>query len=206
MTPSFILASSSPYRRAQWEERFTLPITCISPMIDEQEMADEHPEKLAKRLSVEKAKSVAARIGHSSTPSYIIAGDQTADFEGSILRKPGDIDRANKQLNTFQGKTITFYSGICVFNVSSGEYQSTIAKTRVKFRTLNDAQIRAYTQADKPVDCVGAFKNEALGIALFEHIESHDPTALTGLPLIALVRIFDEMGVDLLSLSASAQA
>ncbi len=212
--PSFILASGSPYRRAQWESRFALPIRCISPDIDEKPLPGEAPAITAQRLSGEKAQAVASLLemddAHKpmhnpmKAPTYIIAGDQTAEFEGKLLHKPGTAHKAKEQLSLFQGKSVDFYSGVCVLEVHSGKIKTHVDKTSVHLNPLSEQQIHAYIEADQPVDCVGAFKNETMGIALFKRIESLDPSALTGLPLIALTQLLSEFDVDLLSLSALA--
>ncbi|MFL0802198.1 MAG: Maf family protein [Agarilytica sp.] len=196
--PTFVLASSSPYRKAQLESRFDLQLQCISPHIDESPLANEPPSQTALRLSALKALAVSEQLSDESI-HIIIAGDQTAEWRGNLLKKPGDHDSALAQLTELSGQSLSFYSGVCVMNNVSKETYVESAETRVKLRNLPLPLIERYIQQDQPYDCVGAFKNETAGIALFESIESEDPTALTGLPLIALTRQLTKLGIELLS-------
>lgn len=201
----FVLASSSPYRRAQIETQLGLQLTCLKPDVDESALPDEPPEELALRLSLLKAKTVAQRI--ASTPAsesgnrLIIAGDQTASHQGMLLRKPGYRDAAVEQLKQLNGDTVLFHSGLCVLETSANQHQCVSTTTKVTFRQLTDDQIESYIDKEKPYDCVGAFKSEALGVALFEKVESPDPSALIGVPLISLTRILQQFGVDVLNAS-----
>ncbi len=194
--PSIILASSSSYRRAQLHKHFGLSPACISPNIDETALPQEPPKAQALRLSQMKADAVARGL---QSPGLIIAGDQTAAFEGQLLRKPGDHKTAHSQLTAMAGKTITFYSGVCVMNSQSRQTLLECVETQVRLRSLNSEQIEHYLQTDRPYDCVGAFKQECLGIALFEWVESSDPSALTGLPLIALSIMLHRLGFDVIT-------
>ncbi|MFL0799883.1 MAG: Maf family nucleotide pyrophosphatase [Agarilytica sp.] len=196
--PTFVLASSSPYRKAQLESRFNLQLQCISPYIDESPLVNETPTQTALRLSALKALAVCEQLSHEST-QIIIAGDQTAEWNRALLKKPGNHENALAQLTELNGQYVCFYSGVCVMNSITKETYVESTETRVKLRNLSPALIERYIQQDQPYDCVGAFKNETAGIALFESIESNDPTALTGLPLIALTRLLNTLGVELLS-------
>ncbi len=196
--PTFVLASSSPYRKAQLANRFDLQLQCISPDIDESPLENEPPTQTALRLSALKALAVCEQLSNDVT-YIIIAGDQTAEWKGNLLKKPGNHDCALAQLTELSGQSVSFYSGVCVMNSASKETYVESTETRVKLRHLPQPLIERYIQQDQPYDCVGAFKNETAGIALFESIESEDPTALTGLPLIALTRLLNKLGIELLS-------
>ncbi len=195
-TPPIILASSSTYRRAQLHTHFGLTPECIAPNIDETALANETPRAQALRLAQMKAEAVAGRL---SSPGLIIAGDQTAAFNGELLRKPGDHATAKGQLTRMQGNTITFYSAVCVRHSQNGAPLLECVDTEVRLRALDEEQIKQYLQKDQPYDCVGAFKQERLGIALFEHVSSNDPSALTGLPLIALSDMLRQLGFDVIT-------
>ncbi len=196
--PAFVLASSSPYRKAQLESRFDIQLQCISPHIDESPLESERPAQTALRLSAMKASAVSEQLPDTST-HVVIAGDQTAEWNGKLLRKPGNHEHALAQLTELNGQSVSFYSGVCVMNNVTKEAYMECTETRVKLRHLPLPLIERYIQKDQPYDCVGAFKNETSGIALFESIESEDPTALTGLPLIAVTRLLNKLGVELLS-------
>ena len=187
-----ILGSSSPYRRAQIE-RLGLKIACIAPDIDESPLAHETPNTLALRLASEKAYAIA-----ESTEGLIISGDQTLDFEGEVLGKPGTREKAIQQLMRFSGKSLTFHSAICVLNTATGKKQLDSIETNVFFRELSADAVRFYIDVDNPLDCAGSFKNEQLGIALFSRVDSNDPSALTGLPLITLISFLANEGVNVL--------
>ncbi len=195
-TPPIILASSSTYRRTQLHTHFGLTPECIAPNIDETALANETPRAQALRLAQMKADAVAGRL---SSPGLIIAGDQTAAFNGELLRKPGDHATAKGQLTRMQGNTITFYSAVCVRHSQNGAPLLECVDTEVRLRALDEEQIEQYLQKDQPYDCVGAFKQERLGIALFEHVSSNDPSALTGLPLIALSDMLRQLGFDVIT-------
>ncbi|MFL0808902.1 MAG: Maf family nucleotide pyrophosphatase [Agarilytica sp.] len=190
-----VLASSSPYRKEQLEQLGLNP-ECIAPNVDESEIPDETPRDMAIRLSEKKAQSVASKLNGNA---IIIAGDQTACLEGQRLRKPGNFNNACDQLRGCSGRTLSFHSGLCVHDRHSGKQQTLCVETRVSFRTLSDRQIEAYIKKEQPYNCVGAFKCESLGIGLFDKIESEDPSALMGVPLISLSKALFEFGLDILS-------
>lgn len=197
IAPRIVLASSSPYRKLQLETHLGLHPICIPPNIDETPVEGESIDETAARLSNEKAKAVAAQIDF---PALVIAGDQTAAFDNSLIRKPRNYENAVKQLSEFSGKTLIFYSGVCVLHSESKKQITEVVETRVLFRELSIEQIKTYLKLDQPYDCVGAFKNESRGLALFKRVESNDPSALTGLPIIALTIMLNDMGLDVLTL------
>ncbi|MFT5082252.1 MAG: septum formation protein [Lentisphaeria bacterium] len=192
---SIILASSSNYRKQQLQQ-LNLQFSCERPDIDESPLANEEMQATAIRLASQKAHAVAAK---HRDEQIIIGADQTAELHGSILGKPHSIENAIAQLEQCSGQEVIFYSGICVLNSVTNLCLKTTVTTVVKFRSLSKQQIRHYIDRDSPLDCAGSFKCEGLGIALFESIESRDPTALIGLPLITLTDMLLQMGVDPLS-------
>lgn len=188
-----ILASSSPYRKQQLQQ-LRLNFDTDAPNIDESALTDEPAETLASRLSLEKAKS----LEHKHPNSIIIAGDQTAAFKGKIFGKPGTKENAIAQLHAFQSNSVMFYSGVSVLNTSLQRYLRQTIATRVTFRPLTTAQIERYIEIEAPLDCAGSFKCEGLGVSLFSAVESLDPNALMGLPLISLNMMLADMGIDTL--------
>ena len=190
---ALILASSSRYR-AELLDRLGLGFDQISPEIDETPGPGETPEELVRRLARDKARAVAA--GH---PGRVIVGsDQVAVADLEILGKPGDRATAIAQLKRLSGRTVTFLTGLCVID-ARGREQLGVVPTTVTFRALSSAEIEAYVDREQPFDCAGSFKSEALGIALFESVRSDDPTALIGLPLIALCGMLRTADVDVLA-------
>jgi MAF protein len=188
-----VLASSSPYRRALLE-RLDLAFVVDVPDIDEAPLSAESPADLVARLSLEKSRAVAPR--HSD--ALIIGSDQVALFGSTILTKPGTPQRAIEQLTSMRGATAQFLTGICVLNSRTGRHCVAIERYAVTFRPLSDAAIARYVERDRPLDCAGGFRAEGLGIALFERMEGDDPTSLIGLPLIRLVTMLNDEGVDVL--------
>ena len=189
-----ILASSSPYRQALLK-RLRLPFATASPDVDETPLQGEPPRELAIRLSRLKAETVAAR----QPGAVVIGSDQVASLGGQVLAKPGTPDVALAQLLSCQGRTVRFDTGICLLSPSHPPAAACI-ETLVTFRQLSEQQLRRYIELDQPLDCAGSFKWESLGISLFERLEGDDPTALEGLPLIALTRLLNEVGLDPLTL------
>jgi septum formation protein len=191
-SPRLILASTSRHRKALLE-RLGLPFDTAAPGVDETRSYQEPVEQLVKRLSRAKAEAVA-------TPhpgALIIGSDQAAERDGEILGKPGDHATATAQLKAASGKYMKFHTGLCVIDTRDGRIQEYTDVTRVAFRKLTDAEIERYLQAEKPYDSAGSFKSEGLGITLFEGIESHDPSALIGLPLITLCKFLRNAGMTL---------
>ncbi|SAK76270.1 septum formation protein Maf [Caballeronia calidae] len=196
--PRLVLASSSPYRR-ELLERLRIPFDALSPDIDETPLAGETPEATAVRLSIAKARATAARIDADAGAGVLVIGsDQVATFDGKQIGKPGTHEKAFAQLQAMRGRSVEFHSALCLFDSRTGEAQSADIVTRVRFRHYSDAQIEAYLRAETPYDCAGSAKAEGLGIALLEAIESDDPTALIGLPLIALTGMLAHAGYPVL--------
>lgn len=185
-----LLASTSPYRRMLLA-RLSLPFDCVAPETDETPRPGEMPGALVARLARAKADAVAKR----HPDSLVIGSDQAAFVGGAILGKPGDHAHALGQLQRLCGKSVTFHTGLCVTVLNKGLHQEFTDLTRVQFRNLADAEIERYLRVEQPYQCAGSFKSEGLGISLFERIESEDPTALIGLPLIAVCRFLRLAGV-----------
>ena len=188
-----ILASTSRYRR-ELLTRLRLPFEVQSPEVDETPLPGETPHALAMRLALEKANAVAARFPEA----VVIGSDQVADLGGEALGKPGDHQRATAQLRRMRGQTLIFQTAVAVVCRATGFVQRDIAPVRVVFRDLSDAAIEQYLLAEQPYDCAGSAKSEGLGIALLDAIDSDDPTALVGLPLIRTCRMLRAAGVELL--------
>src|SRR5690606_31031097 len=177
-----VLASSSPHRR-QLLDKLGLPYQVCAPNIDESRARGESPYDFVARLSREKALAVA-----QSFPNHLIIGsDQAAVLDGEVIGKPGDHERAKRQLADASGRSVLFLTGLCLYNSASGSTQLDVVPFRVHFRHLDEATIERYLQREQPYGCAGSFKSEGLGIALFERLEGDDPNALVGLPLIRLV-------------------
>jgi septum formation protein len=190
-TPRLILASSSAYRR-ELLGRLQLPFEAIAPSIDETPRAGETPEATALRLAAEKAAAVAAR----HPDALVIGSDQVATLDGEQIGKPGDHARALAQLQKMRGHQVVFHTALCLWDGRSGTHQLENVQAFVTFRDLPDLELDAYLRIEQPYDCAGSAKNEGLGIAILERIESSDPTALTGLPLIALTTMLRRAGVS----------
>ncbi|MDI3383021.1 Maf family nucleotide pyrophosphatase [Xenophilus aerolatus] len=188
-----ILGSTSRYRR-DLMSRLHLPFDVQAPEVDETPQPGESPADLAMRLALAKAQAVAARF----PDSVVIGSDQVADLHGEPLGKPGDHARATAQLRRMRGQTLVFQTAVAVVCRATGFVQQDLAPVRVVFRDLSDAAIERYLLAEQPYDCAGGAKSEGLGIALLEAIDSDDPTALVGLPLIRTCRMLRAAGVDLL--------
>jgi septum formation protein len=178
---TLVLASTSRYRR-ELLERLKLPFQTVSPEVDETPLSMETPEATAGRLALAKARAAQARFPQS----LIIGSDQVAFCEGVRLDKPGSHAGALSQLRHSAGKSVSFVTAIALVNTASGRTQSRVVPTAVKFRKLSDGEIERYLRAEPAFDCAGSAKAEGLGISLVESIQSADPTALIGLPLIAL--------------------
>ena len=190
-SPTLILASSSKYRRSLLE-RAGFAAKCIAPDIDETPVSGESPEACALRLSVEKA----AAIAKDHPNDVVIGSDQVAALGDAMLGKPGDFESAREQLTAQSGQTVLFHTGLCV---RLGQQQLTcIETTCVRFRTLSELEIKRYLEKEQPFDCAGSFKSEGLGIHLFERVESQDPSALIGLPLIKTAQFLRQFGLNVL--------
>ncbi|MBU2289227.1 MAG: septum formation inhibitor Maf [Gammaproteobacteria bacterium] len=193
MQRSIILASTSTYRK-QLLERLRLPFDAHSPEVDETPRPAEQPANLALRLAKEKA----AAVAHRYPESIVIGSDQVADLAGEAFGKPGNHARATEQLRRMSGQTLIFQTAVAIRCVATGFHQSDIAAVRVVFRTLTDEAIESYLRSERPYDCAGSAKSEGFGIALLDRIDSDDPTALVGLPLIRTARMLRAAGIDLL--------
>ena len=190
---NLVLASTSAYRRVLLE-RLGLPFEVTAPHVDESPLPGEPPEAVAERLARAKALSVAPRF----PDSLIIGSDQAAVCDGELLGKPGTHDNAVRQLRKVSGKETVFHTALCVHASGTGVTKLRSVPYRVRFRKLNDELIKRYLERERPYDCAGSAKAEGLGIALIERMEGDDPTALMGLPLIALVSLLQELGQDVL--------
>ncbi|MBN4050504.1 septum formation inhibitor Maf [Gammaproteobacteria bacterium AH-315-M22] len=189
---TLILASSSPYRR-ELLSRLRLPFHCISPNCDETPLNHESATDLAARLALLKAKTIAKL----HPDALIIGSDQTVESDGELFGKPLNHASAVAQLGKLAGKIVHFHTSLCLLNAISGQSQQSIETVEVTFKPLSQATIEAYLKAEQPYDCAGAFKSEGLGNILFESIQSQDPTALIGLPLIRLCQFLENEGIKL---------
>jgi septum formation protein len=191
-SPGLILASTSVYRR-ELLARLRIPFSVHRPEVDEAPLAEEDPRQRAERLALAKAEAVARR----EPSSVIIGADQVAACGGLVLDKPGNIDTARVQLRRQSGRPVQFYSAVAVVHAARGHVDRFVDLTTVVFRQLGAAEIDAYLAADQPYDCAGSLRSEALGLCLCERIETHDPTALVGLPLIRLAASLRSCGYAL---------
>ncbi|OFC72615.1 Maf family protein [Alteromonas confluentis] len=200
--PKFILASSSKYRQAQFAS-LGISAEAIAPDIDEAAHDNELPQALAERLASAKA----AKIAGQHADSIIIASDQVAVVcvhdKLHQLGKPGSFDKARQQLQMCSGRCVTFYSALTVHHAQTKKVITDTDVTQVWFRELSDAQINAYLHNEQPYDCAGSFKSEGKGVLLFERIDSRDPNALIGLPVMLLRDMLAEFNIDLLTLATS---
>ncbi|MBE7941944.1 MULTISPECIES: Maf family nucleotide pyrophosphatase [Ramlibacter] len=187
-----VLGSSSPYRR-ELMGRLRIPFEVEVPDVDETPRSGETPRDLALRLALAKARVVAQR----RPGAVVIGSDQVADLDGEPLGKPGTHERATAQLRRMRGRTVVFQTALAVACAETGFEQADIAPVRVTFRDLSDREIETYLRAETPYDCAGSARSEGLGIALLEAIESDDPTALVGLPLIRTCRLLRAAGLML---------
>lgn len=187
-----VLASSSSYRKALIG-RLGLVCTTIAPDIDESALPGESPVATATRLAQAKARKVAT----NKPEALIIGSDQVALLDNAVLGKPGTHASAVRQLRLMSGKTTVFHTAICLYDAASDEMQCANVPTTVQMRELSDETIERYLRQDQPYDCAGSAKIESLGIALVEKVESDDPTALIGLPLITLVSMLKRAGITL---------
>ena len=187
--PALILGSSSPYRR-ELLSRLRIPFEVATPDIDETPLADERPAATALRLSRLKAEAIAAR--HAG--ALVIGSDQVCTLDDQQIGKPGTHAKALAQLQLMRGRTVTFHSALCLLDGRTGEAQIADIQTHATFRNLSDAELDAYLRLETPYDCAGSAKVEGLGIMLLERVESNDPTALIGLPLIALTGMLRHVG------------
>ena len=188
------MGSTSPYRR-ELLQRLQIPFEVAAPEVDETPLPHEAPAALAARLALAKALAVARNFPQA----VVIGSDQVADLNGLALGKPGNHERAVVQLRQMRGQTVIFQTAVAVVCLESGFEQTALAAVRVKFRDLTDDDIENYLRAEQPYDCAGSAKSEGLGIALLESIDSDDPTALIGLPLIRTCKMIQAAGIVLLA-------
>lgn len=192
--PRLLLASTSPYKR-ELLQRLRLPFETVAPGLDEAAVRAASPAALATALARAKARAVAATIAHG----LVIGADQIAVSDDRVLGKPGGFEAAVAQLRHAAGRAVEFFTAVCLIDAGSGRERDALARTVVHFRALDEAGIRRYVALDRPFDCAGSFRVEALGPVLFERVEGDDPGALVGLPLIAVARLLREAGVDVLA-------
>jgi MAF protein len=191
-SPTVVLGSTSLFRK-ELLSRLGIPFSTASPNVDETALEGESPQDLVTRLSLAKAQAVAG----NHPESLIIGSDQVACNQGKILGKPGNRENALQQLSEASGKRISFYTGLCLLNAESGRSHVICEPFHVHFRTLEPSQIERYLDAEQPYNCAGSFKSEGLGIALFEKMEGDDPNSLIGLPLIRLISMLKEEGIEI---------
>lgn len=188
-----ILASTSPFRKAILD-KLGVDFDIASPEVDETALTNETPQQLVERLSIAKAKAVADKVDSA----LVIGSDQVSVIDGAIIGKPHTHENAVKQLQNASGKTVSFYTGLCLYNSSTDQYQSEVIPFNVVFRHLSEQQIERYLKKETPYNCAGSFKSEALGIVLFEKLEGEDPNTLMGLPLIRLVKMLEKENFSIL--------
>lgn len=182
-----ILASGSRYR-AELLARLQLPFETWSPNIDETALSGEACVDTARRLARLKAQAAQRQF-----PSAIVIGsDQVADLDGTPINKPGTLEGARDQLRQLSGRTAHFHTALCL--IGTGAPREVVVPTNVRFRALTDAEIDRYLAKEPAIDCAGSAKSEGLGIALLESMTGDDPTALVGLPLIALAAMLRAEG------------
>ncbi|MGI0116565.1 Maf family protein [Zooshikella sp. RANM57] len=189
--PPIILASSSRYRQ-QLLQRLNIPFSACSPEVDEHPEEGESASQLAYRLATAKAYALSPQ----HPEALIIGSDQVAALDELILTKPLNKATAFSQLKQCQSRQVTFFTGLCVLDSNHQQHKTIVEPVVVKFRELTDQEIHDYIEQEQPLDCAGSFKCEGLGIALFEYINSQDPNTLIGLPLIQLVSLLKEFGIN----------
>ena len=194
-----VLGSTSPYRR-ELLQRLHIPFEIAAPEVDETPHPGEAPRELAQRLALAKAMAVA----HLFPGAVVIGSDQVADLLGIPLGKPGTHEKAVAQLRQMRGQTVVFQTAVSVVCLESRFEESSLAAVSVTFRDLTDSEIENYLRAEQPYDCAGSAKSEGLGIALLASIDSDDPTALVGLPLIRTCQMIRAAGIELLSNTKAA--
>jgi len=194
---ALVLGSTSVYRR-ELLQRLRIPFTVAAPEVDEAALPLEAPAALARRLALAKARAVAQRY-----PDCVVIGsDQVAELHGQALGKPMVHARAVEQLQRMRGQTVLFHTALAVVCTHTGFCQEALAEVRVQVRDLSDAEIETYLRLEQPYDCAGSAKSEGLGIALLERIESDDPTALIGLPLLRTAALLRAAGINPLERAA----
>ena len=190
-SPPLILASTSRYRR-ELLTRLRIPFEVVSPDVDETPQPGEAPAALAQRLALAKARAVAVQ----RPDAVVIGSDQVAELDGQPIGKPGTHERATAQLRLMRGRSVVFHTAVSVVRGDTGFARTLLAPVTVRFRDLTDAEIERYLRLEQPYDCAGSAKCETLGIALLDAIDSDDPTALVGLPLIRTCELLRQAGLD----------
>ena len=175
-------------------QKLLIPFNSISPNVDESALAGEKPQETALRLAQEKAK----KIGNEYPHALVIGCDQVATLDDEQLGKPLNHNNATTQLQKMRGREVIFYSALCLYNATTGNMQADVVPYLVKFRQLSDEQIESYLTKEQPYHCAGSAKSEGLGIALIERMLGEDPNALIGLPLIKLINMLQNEGVNIL--------
>jgi septum formation protein len=192
VSPRIVLGSTSRYR-AELLRRLTADFEQSAPGTDEAPLPGELPARRALRLAIAKADAAASGWNNA----LVIGSDQVAELDGRILDKPGTVENARAQLAASSGRDVHFHTALCLLDTRNGHRQTHVDHTRARFRELTAAEITRYVEREQPLDCAGSFKCEGLGISLFDSIDNRDPSALVGLPLIALARMLREAGVAL---------
>ena len=188
---SLVLASSSRYRR-ELLQRLGLPFESWAPEVDERPLPSEPPRETAIRLA-----RVKAEAGARKFPSaWIIGSDQVADLDGRAIGKPGTFENARRQLRDVSGHSVLFHTALCLYNSRQQRRHERLVSTEVAFRRLTDAEIERYLEREHALDCAGSAKSEGLGVSLLSRLGGDDPTALVGLPLIALSALLRAEGFD----------
>lgn len=199
MSKKLIVLGSTSTFRAQLLSRLKLPYITVRPETDEAALLNETPAQTALRLSIEKAANVTASVAKNLPEALIIGSDQVADFAGTHIGKPHTREAARAQLRSFRGHEMIFHSAMTLQNSATGNVQSCVVPTTVRYRNVSDAAIEAYLDQEDALNCAGSAKSEGLGIALMASMTSDDPSALIGLPLIALVTMLEAEGVMVLA-------
>jgi MAF protein len=191
---TLVLGSTSPFRKSILE-KLNLTFECAKPNVDETAFSNETSQALVERLAIEKAKAVANEF----PDALIIGSDQVAVCDGEILGKPHTFENGVKQLSKFSNRSVTFYTGLCVYDSANDKVTSLVEPFIVHFNKLSLSEIESYLKAEQPYNCAGSFKSEGLGICLFKKLEGDDPNTLIGLPLIKLVALLKQHGLDTLA-------
>lgn len=194
LNTTIVLGSTSPFRKSILD-KLNISFETDKPEVDETPLANETAEQLVERLAILKAEAVATRWPNA----LVIGSDQVALFDGEILGKPHTHENAIKQLSRFSGNKVTFLTGLSVIDTETNKTLSLVEPFEVHFKQLTESDIESYLLAEKPYNCAGSFKSEALGICLFDKLVGEDPNTLIGLPLIKLVEIFKQLGYDVLA-------
>jgi MAF protein len=195
---TLVLASTSAFRKALLE-KFNIPFQCANPKVDETPITGESAAQLVERLAIAKAKAVAQQY----PDALIIGSDQVALCDKQILGKPHNFDNAVKQLSSFSNKSVTFLTGLCVYDSLNDSCYAVVEPFMVHFNPLTQTEISQYLHAEQPYNCAGSFKSEGLGICLFNRLEGDDPNSLIGLPLIQLTKLLKQHQFEVLAQQAS---